>query len=315
MVLKRLIGDAEMCKSRRCTEHPPSAAANADGRLCATAISTSIADQDRRRRQWRLSSVLRASVRSPHPGVRAALGSCCCTLRASPSARTRSWATIQTLSPSRASSGNTRLTGGTSRRRPTLGKRCVVPFPVQRERGLTFVAGGLLQLHEQDDVLSVWAPDLHERVKPSSALFQFLVAAGVAGLFASFIYVSVPAMPAVRRVSDGCGSVLNAGGADHRQSPVIPTRRPRDRARRVSSCCECAKVELCLRSLINAPTTGADRCRGRRRRRGRRGRVVAACSLGLFALGRNTVNYDTTRRGNGASQSLWTPLAAVRSRR
>ncbi len=55
-----------------------------------------------------------------------------------------------------------------------------------------------LQLHEEEDLKSVWAPDLHENVPARSALFQLLIAAGVAGTFAGLVYfmrASPPALP------------------------------------------------------------------------------------------------------------------------
>ncbi|PWY97225.1 hypothetical protein BCV70DRAFT_70189 [Testicularia cyperi] len=66
--------------------------------------------------------------------------------------------------------------------------------------------------HEQDDVLSVWAPDVHA-VPAASALRQFLVAIGVVVLFGSTVYYATPERPALPRTypRDGLGSEL--GGA------------------------------------------------------------------------------------------------------
>lgn len=51
------------------------------------------------------------------------------------------------------------------------------------------------QLHEQDDVLGVWAPDVH-KTPAFSALLQILTAAGGFGAFAAVIYLSFPGRPA-----------------------------------------------------------------------------------------------------------------------
>ena len=64
---------------------------------------------------------------------------------------------------------------------------------------MSMVSCSSLQLHEQDDVLSVWAPDVHS-VPASSALRQFLVAIGVAFLFGSTVYAFTPEKPALPRV-------------------------------------------------------------------------------------------------------------------
>ncbi|PWN90586.1 hypothetical protein FA10DRAFT_267033 [Acaromyces ingoldii] len=50
-------------------------------------------------------------------------------------------------------------------------------------------------LHEQDDVLGVWAPDVH-KTPAFSALLQILTAAGGFGAFAAVIYLSFPGRPA-----------------------------------------------------------------------------------------------------------------------
>ncbi|KDN38801.1 hypothetical protein K437DRAFT_259298 [Tilletiaria anomala UBC 951] len=67
-------------------------------------------------------------------------------------------------------------------------------------------------LHEQEDVLSVWAPDLHQNVKPTSALFQLLLAAGAASLFASIIYATRPSLPAMPRSYPRDGLAEELGG-------------------------------------------------------------------------------------------------------
>jgi NADH dehydrogenase (ubiquinone) 1 beta subcomplex subunit 8 len=55
------------------------------------------------------------------------------------------------------------------------------------------------QLHEQEDILSVWAPDLHETVKPTTALFQLGVMASAIACVASVIYYFTPERPALPR--------------------------------------------------------------------------------------------------------------------
>lgn len=56
----------------------------------------------------------------------------------------------------------------------------------------------LFQPHEEDDVLSVWAPDEHA-VPPGSALRQVLVAFGLFGAFAGLVYGTLPDRPALPR--------------------------------------------------------------------------------------------------------------------
>ncbi|SPO29486.1 uncharacterized protein UTRI_04779_B [Ustilago trichophora] len=65
--------------------------------------------------------------------------------------------------------------------------------------------------HEQDDVLSVWAPDVHA-VPASSALRQFLVAIGVVVLFGSAVYAATPAKPALPRTYPRDGLAAELGG-------------------------------------------------------------------------------------------------------
>ncbi|SNX85777.1 uncharacterized protein MEPE_04486 [Melanopsichium pennsylvanicum] len=65
--------------------------------------------------------------------------------------------------------------------------------------------------HEQDDVLSVWAPDVHA-VPASSALRQFLVAIGVVVLFASTVYAATPEKPALPRTYPRDGLATELGG-------------------------------------------------------------------------------------------------------
>ncbi|KAJ1023148.1 hypothetical protein NDA16_003301 [Ustilago loliicola] len=65
--------------------------------------------------------------------------------------------------------------------------------------------------HEQDDVLSVWAPDVHA-VPASSALRQFLVAIGVVVLFGSTVYAATPEKPALPRTYPRDGLATELGG-------------------------------------------------------------------------------------------------------
>lgn len=53
---------------------------------------------------------------------------------------------------------------------------------------------------ENDDLQSMWAPDVH-KVRPSSALGQLLMAFAGVGLFAFGVYSIKPNHPAVRRFS------------------------------------------------------------------------------------------------------------------
>ncbi|CAO1626524.1 unnamed protein product [Parajaminaea phylloscopi] len=53
---------------------------------------------------------------------------------------------------------------------------------------------------EQDDILSVWAPDIHEHVRPSKALGQFCIAAAGFATFFATIYYFTPEAHFVRRV-------------------------------------------------------------------------------------------------------------------
>ncbi|TKY89607.1 hypothetical protein EX895_001392 [Sporisorium graminicola] len=65
--------------------------------------------------------------------------------------------------------------------------------------------------HEQDDVLSVWAPDVHA-VPASSALRQFLIAIGVVVLFGSTVYAATPEKPALPRTYPREGLATELGG-------------------------------------------------------------------------------------------------------
>lgn len=68
------------------------------------------------------------------------------------------------------------------------------------DRVADLLLSDVLQPHEQADVLSVWAPDVHA-VPASSALRQFAVAIGVVVLFGSTVYAATPQKPALPRVS------------------------------------------------------------------------------------------------------------------
>ncbi|KIS67905.1 uncharacterized protein UMAG_03956 [Mycosarcoma maydis] len=65
--------------------------------------------------------------------------------------------------------------------------------------------------HEQDDVLSVWAPDVHA-IPATSALRQFLVAIGVVVLFGSTVYAATPEKPALPRTYPRDGLATELGG-------------------------------------------------------------------------------------------------------
>ncbi|EPQ31407.1 uncharacterized protein PFL1_00742 [Pseudozyma flocculosa PF-1] len=66
--------------------------------------------------------------------------------------------------------------------------------------------------HEQDDALSVWAPDIHA-TPASSALRQFLVAVGVVVLFGSTVYAATPEKPALPRTYPRDGLAAELGGS------------------------------------------------------------------------------------------------------
>ncbi|KAJ1025006.1 hypothetical protein NDA18_004292 [Ustilago nuda] len=65
--------------------------------------------------------------------------------------------------------------------------------------------------HEQDDVLSVWAPDVHS-IPASSALKQFMVAVGVVVIFSSTVYATTPDKPALPRTYPRDGLAAELGG-------------------------------------------------------------------------------------------------------
>lgn len=66
-------------------------------------------------------------------------------------------------------------------------------------------------MHEQDDVLGVWAPDVHN-ISPTSALRQFLIAAGVAATFAGTVYITLPQRPSQPRQYPRDGLLAELGG-------------------------------------------------------------------------------------------------------
>ncbi|KAI3480074.1 hypothetical protein L1887_57851 [Cichorium endivia] len=77
-------------------------------------------------------------------------------------------------------------------------------------------------LHEQDDVLSVWAPDVHA-VPASSALRQFIVAIGVVGVFGSIVYAATPEKPALPRTYPRDGLAAELGG----EQVAVSTQPPK----------------------------------------------------------------------------------------
>ncbi|PWN50212.1 hypothetical protein IE53DRAFT_387516 [Violaceomyces palustris] len=66
--------------------------------------------------------------------------------------------------------------------------------------------------HEQDDVLSVWAPDVHA-TPASSALRQFLLAAGVGSVLFTVIYTFKAERPSVPRTYPRDGLATELGGS------------------------------------------------------------------------------------------------------
>lgn len=82
--------------------------------------------------------------------------------------------------------------------------------------------GSGFQLHEQDDVLSVWAPDVHA-VPASSALRQLIVAIGVVGVFGSIVYAATPEKPALPRTYPRDGLAAELGG----EQVAVSTQPPK----------------------------------------------------------------------------------------
>ncbi|KAH8555517.1 hypothetical protein BGW37DRAFT_516439 [Umbelopsis sp. PMI_123] len=68
-------------------------------------------------------------------------------------------------------------------------------------------------LNEQDEVLGVWAPDLHE-YSPYKALAQFGVFVGVLSAFSYLVYKTYPEETAIRRTYPYGGLKQELGGRD-----------------------------------------------------------------------------------------------------
>ena len=60
--------------------------------------------------------------------------------------------------------------------------------------------------------MGVWAPDLHEGVKPASAVRQLLLAASLFASFGALVYVSLPDRPALPRTYPRDGLANELGG-------------------------------------------------------------------------------------------------------
>ncbi|CEH18391.1 NDUFB8 [Ceraceosorus bombacis] len=73
-------------------------------------------------------------------------------------------------------------------------------------------------LHESDDELSVWAPDVH-KISGPSALFQFSIAAACMGAFAGLVYLTYPEKPAIPRVYPDDG-LVKALGEGRKRAPI-----------------------------------------------------------------------------------------------
>ncbi|PWN41563.1 hypothetical protein IE81DRAFT_324421 [Ceraceosorus guamensis] len=73
-------------------------------------------------------------------------------------------------------------------------------------------------LHESDDTLSVWAPDVH-KISGPSALFQFSIAAACMGAFAGLVYLTYPEKPAIPRVYPD-GGLVKALGEGRKRAPI-----------------------------------------------------------------------------------------------
>ncbi|UZJ52549.1 hypothetical protein CBS101457_001869 [Exobasidium rhododendri] len=74
-------------------------------------------------------------------------------------------------------------------------------------------------LHEQDDILGVWAPDVFP-ISGATALKQFLVAVGVACGFASLVYFTLPDRPAQPRTYPRDGLLAELGGVKGTAAPA-----------------------------------------------------------------------------------------------
>ncbi|KAN0061351.1 hypothetical protein ACQY0O_006198 [Thecaphora frezii] len=124
-----------------------------------------------------------------------------------------------TANPLRAFSSSSRLAQQSSEKDPQLGDYPELPaislqtrkyspnwWDPQEKRNFGET------LHEQDDVLGVWAPDVHA-VPAASALRQFLMAVGVVVLFGSTVYATTPQKPALPRTYPRDGLAAELGGS------------------------------------------------------------------------------------------------------
>ncbi|BGP54324.1 hypothetical protein JCM8202_000756 [Rhodotorula sphaerocarpa] len=69
---------------------------------------------------------------------------------------------------------------------------------------------------ENDDIQSMWAPDVH-KIRPSSALTQLLMAFGGVGLFSFFVYEMRAPAPALPRAYPHDGLVQALSGTEDSQ--------------------------------------------------------------------------------------------------
>ncbi|KAI8081456.1 uncharacterized protein BX664DRAFT_340435 [Halteromyces radiatus] len=78
-------------------------------------------------------------------------------------------------------------------------------------------------LHEEDELLGVWAPDLHT-YSPYKALAQLALATGVLTAFAGLVYSTYPERPAVQRTypNDGLKKDLGFREGDARPRGARP---------------------------------------------------------------------------------------------
>lgn len=70
-----------------------------------------------------------------------------------------------------------------------------------------------LQVHEKEEIYSMWGPD-PPKMPPSTALFQFGVAATVFGSIMLAAYALTPEVPVVRREYPYDGLVKELGGLE-----------------------------------------------------------------------------------------------------
>lgn len=84
---------------------------------------------------------------------------------------------------------------------------------------LTYDSTLLIQVHEKDEMFSMWGPD-PPKIPPKTALFQFSIAASLFGSIMLFAYAVTPELPAVPRSYPYDGLVKELGGLE--ENKVCP---------------------------------------------------------------------------------------------